>query len=122
LLDGRSGFLVIRSTMKKLGICGAACIAGLVFALPGVAVAREAVPLTDAQLDNITAGSFATGSGTGSAQGTVANSVAKVVTAAGANGADNATVTGQVTSSASSASSGPPANATSTLSLKVIVP
>jgi hypothetical protein len=108
--------------MKKLGIGCAACIAGLVCALPGLAVAREAVPLTDAQLDNITAGSFAVGSATGSAQGTVANSESSVITVVGPQGSDNAAAAGQVNSSASSASSGPPATASSTLSLKVIVP
>jgi hypothetical protein len=107
--------------MRKLGIWGAARIAGLILALPGLAAAREATPLTDAQLDNVTAGSFASGSGTAAAQGMLTSSEASVVTALGP-GTDNATATGLVTSSASSPSSGPPATASSTLSLRVLVP
>ena len=107
--------------MARLGLCAAAYCAALVLAFPALAVARDAAPLTDAQLDNVTAGSFAIGSATATAQGAAVDSATSVITTLGPN-IENATASGQAASSASSSSPAPAATASSALSLHISVP
>jgi hypothetical protein len=109
--------------MGKLGRV-ASIIAAFIVALPdfaGPANAWEPAQLTDTQLDKVTAGLSASGTGTGTAQGMLSSSIASVTTAVGAGGG-SATAVGRVTSSASSTTSGIVATASSTLSLIVVIP
>jgi hypothetical protein len=93
---------------------------------PGVishAHAAELLPLSDAQLDKTTAGvTFAVAIGDGAAEGARANGHVSVLTMVGLGNEANTIARGHVTSAASSSSRDFAATASSSLSLRVIIP
>jgi len=110
--------------MRKL-VRVAASIAAFVMALPNFterANAWEPMALTNTQLDNITAGLYASAAGSGAAAGLVSSSEVSVATVVGANFGGGAAAIGHVTSSASSSTPGVSATAGATLSLRITLP
>ena len=121
--SGTCGELAMR-TMRKL-VRVAASIAAFVMALPNFterANAWEPMALTNTQLDNITAGLYASAAGSGAAAGLVSSSEVSVATVVGANFGGGAAAIGHVTSSASSSTPGVSATAGATLSLRITLP
>jgi hypothetical protein len=111
--------------MRNLGTERVAICGGLIMALAGFAGAaspREVVQLTNAQLDKVTAGASASGTGTGAAQGMLSSSEVTITTAVGLSGTGDVSAVGLVTSNASSSSAGIDATASSSLSLIVVSP
>jgi hypothetical protein len=85
--------------------------------------AAELLPLTDAQLDETTAGvTFAVAIGDGTAEGARANGQVSVLTMVGLGNEANTIARGQVTSVATSSGHDPAATASSSLTLRVIIP
>jgi hypothetical protein len=111
--------------MRRFGAWGAASIVGLAIVLLGFAAAgnaQGALQLTNSQLDNVTAGINATGSGTGAAEGGQSSTAVSINTLVGSPGPGNASAIGQVMATALSSGPGALATASSTLSLTLVSP
>ena len=99
-----------------------ALVAWLTVALVGTAAAAEAgapMQLSASQMDQVSAGGYAVGSGDGMAEGTLTQTLSTVASGTFWGAGYGATAAGRVTASAVS-TSGADASATSTLSLTVL--
>ena len=102
----------------------ASTMVGLLTVLAGFAEAadlRQPAPLTDAQLDMITAGVLVSADGTGSAEGQSAQTEVRLIAIARSGGNSDGAALGQVTASATSTAA-PLASASSRLSLSFASP